>query len=649
MSTQSSSKHQSKSHPLQKKVMRTYRLAVDNLSLDQRREINLRIKKQEEAQKGLLTKSTVTTAIEQYRNDTSQKYFTRKLCKKIGRSPNIAESAFHWLYIAVKGKVEKEKKVQALLNFWQKNPQQAIEWIIFGRSPYTESSFQKYWKLKRRYIINLLTSSRRQLDSFLRKNNKDYRNNFLKFNDTLPSITYHEVVQSIEDALEYKNQEFDQLEELSSNQERFQSKLELLVKHKDKVASFIVSWINIKQKSRWKSLEETAKEINLSLGKKKRKLFSAIRLIIVFALFDDLWKTVPQLLTSTQPEKVVPLPFKRKKKGKLPIILLMNKKYVISREGNAAELTNLAISRNWLKLDFPRKSKAKFSAKVWFPDKVLEYMNNGAIIKVFQVSSGEAPSYKFRVDVILEGTHDCFNSTKLLDYYLTSIPKGLLSTIGVDINRLGEFMISLNINVDLPIDLLLLAEKYLHLREKTLPELNKGLSKYRKQKNSKYYCKLKGELRRVYNKQRNILQEIVRRAPFFLAAVMIKKKCQVLKTEELQFDPSGKKGALAKAIYSMPDSYHIFEKAVWLASKRLDYSVKFVQVSPHNTSRLHHSCNGIINRSTNNYDFASCKNVVKRSIHMKMLLKTLLKNQVNLSNFIPSPQRMCRGIKSSDD
>ena len=150
MSTQSSLEKHTEKYTLRKKIIRTYRLAVGNLSVNQRREINLRIKKQEKAQRELLTRSVVTTAIEQYRADTSQKYFTRKLCKKIGRSPNIAESAFHWLYIAVKGKVEKEKKVQALLNFWQKNPQQAIEWIIFGRSPYTESSFQKYWKLKRR-------------------------------------------------------------------------------------------------------------------------------------------------------------------------------------------------------------------------------------------------------------------------------------------------------------------------------------------------------------------------------------------------------------------------------------------------------------------------------------------------------------------
>ena len=49
---------------------------------------------------------------------------------------------------------------------------------------------------------------------------------------------------------------------------------------------------------------------------------------------------------------------------------------------------------------------------------------NGAIFKVFQVSSGSAPSFKPRVDVVLEGPHDCFHSSKLLRNYLHLIPKG---------------------------------------------------------------------------------------------------------------------------------------------------------------------------------------------------------------------------------
>ncbi len=173
------------------KVMRSYQLAFEHLSKTERMEINQRIKKLEKEQKKLLTSATVTKALELYRSNPKELFFTRKLGKEVGKNPNIAESAFHWLHIAIKGKVDKEKKVQGIFNFWQKNPQQLLEWVIFGRSPYTEHSFQKYWKVGRRFIINLLTSTRLQVDSYWnRKFARKCITSKIKFNHMLPTITY---------------------------------------------------------------------------------------------------------------------------------------------------------------------------------------------------------------------------------------------------------------------------------------------------------------------------------------------------------------------------------------------------------------------------------------------------------------------------
>ncbi len=589
-------------------VMRSYQVVLKCADQAQREEINNRIRTLEERQHQMLTPQVVKQAVELFRTNPKEGFFTRKLCKTVGKSPNIAESAFHWLHIAIKGKVEKEQKAQGIINFLLKNPQQLIEWIVFGRSPYTERSLHNFWKLKRRYIINLLTSTRAQTDSYWKKKyNILYSSNFLQFNTLLPQCSQTEVMQALDDVLFYQQHEFSQIPQLTKNQQAFLKKLQLLKQEQTVVVPFLTSWINSPQDSRWKSLKELAEQLATIMGKPNRKLFSAVRQIVVFTLFDQYMQSVPQLIQGLPVENVVPPPFKRKKKGRLPIKLLMKKNYVITRQGNAQDLTTEIKKQGWTELGFPKQGKKKLTAQVHFPSKVLEYINNGAHIKIFQVSSGHAPSYKPRVDVVLEGEHDCFHSSTLLHRYLSQIPGKKISTLGVDINRLGQYMVVFNSAVPLPPDLLRLAAGYDHLSKKTLVELNRGFLRKRKEYDIHGSCKLKGELNRVYTRRHRILREITRLLPHFLAAVLVKKHCKVLKIELLTADPTGTKGALAKAIYTMPDSLFIYKKAVWLASLELGYDVKLEAVNPYQTSSLHHKCGGLLARQQGQYDIAPCK------------------------------------------
>ena len=182
-----------------KEVMRTYQVVLKCADQPQREEINKRIRALEAQQYELLTPQVIKKAVELYRTNPKEGFFTQQLCKTVEKSPNIAESAFHWLYIAIKGKIDKEQKVQGLLNFMVKNPKQLVEWMIFGRSPYAERSLENYWKLKRRYVINLLTNTRTQTDSYWRKKYKQsYFSDFLYFNSSLPSFTQCEVLQALD-------------------------------------------------------------------------------------------------------------------------------------------------------------------------------------------------------------------------------------------------------------------------------------------------------------------------------------------------------------------------------------------------------------------------------------------------------------------
>lgn len=610
MGTQATSTTQT-SHPLiLDKVMRSYRVGMKCDSQSQREEINNRIIQLEEKQHLLITKKTVKTAIEIYRANPNNRFFVRHLCKAIGKNPNIAESAFHWLQIAVKGKVDKEHKAQGMLNFLHKNPQQLIEWIIFGRSPFTESSLGKRWRIKRRYVINLLANSREQLDSYSRKKMRTYLfSNYLVFNGALPNYSQQAVLQGLDDALTYQTNEFAKLPSLTKNQKAFLNKVRLLKQEQQVVVPFLTSWINSYHQSRWKSLKKLSKELAEIIGKPSRKLFSTVRQIVVFTLFEHYVQSVPQLLKGLPVAKLVPLPFKKKKIGRLPIKLLMGKNYVITREGNAKDLNKQVKKQGSTTLGFPQMGKKKLLAKILFPPKVLEYLNNGAEIKVIQVASGSAPSYKPRVDVVLEGTHDCFRSSKLLQSYLPQIPGGRKKVLGLDINRLGDYMVAFNTPIQISTDLRLLAKRYKKLTDKVLKELDKGFINKCKVYDTRGACKLKGELNRVYNRRSRLLREITLRLPHFLAAVMVKKRCQILKIEELDSDPTGTKGALAKAIYTMPDSLYIYKKAVWLASLELGYDVDLRTVPSYYTSYIHYGCGGKILRlpGSDNYDVAPCK------------------------------------------
>lgn len=607
MSTQATISSQSSQSLILEPVMRSYQVVLKCGSQAQREEINQRIRGLEERQHTLLTQDVVKQASEIYRANPKERFFVRQVGKAVGKNPNIAESAYHWLQIVVKGKIDKEQKVQGMLNFLQKNPQQLVEWIVFSRSPYTENSLGRYWKLKRRYVINLLANSRLQLDSYSKKKKRDYYfSNAIVFNGALPTYTQQDVLQGIDDALTYQNNTFSQLPSLSKNQKAFQNKLKLLKQKQNIVVPFVTSWINSYQPSRWKSLKKLSKELAAIIGKPDRKLFSAVRQIVVFTLFDHFMQSVPQLLQGLPVAHLVHLPFKRKKQGRLPVKLLMKKDYVTTREGNASDLTKQVKKQGTTTLGFPQMGKKKLTAQVMFHPKVLEYIQNGAEIKVFQVSSGGAPSFKPRVDVVLEGTHDCFHSSTLLHSYLSKIPGGRKKVLGLDINRLGQYMVVFNTPIQLPPDLMLLAKHYKKLTDKVLKELDKGFLNKRKAYDIRGACKLKGELNRVYTRRSRLLREITRRLPHFLAAVLVKKHCQTLKIEELTADAAGTKGALAKAIYNMPDNLYIYKKAVWLASLELGYDVQLETVPPYHTSSKHYGCRGMIARDKKHHDFAPC-------------------------------------------
>ena len=595
-------------HKEKEENIKTYSLVLKFKDQAQREIANSRIRILENRQSQLLhDKFAQQVSRDLARKNPFCSFPATKIQKQTKKSPNISFSAYNILFANSKESIDKEKKVSQLFDFLLKNPQQALEWAILGRSPYTECSLSRKWKADYVYVLNLLTSTRRQIDSFWRKHySRQYLAKKLEFNGSLPHVSQKEVEHSIQDSYTNKIEEFAKMDELTKNQVDFLDKLQLLVQKKNVVAPYITSWINISQPARWKNLKKLSKQIADSIGQSDRKLNSALRLVIVFALFPYLWETVSQLIALTKPESVVSSPFEKRRKKNIPVKLLMKHEYDVTRPGNSETMTKLAREDGYFRLGFPSKGSIRIDGLLFFPEKVIEYLTKGAKIKILVIKSGKAPSYKPKVSAILAGEAHMFLSTKLTKKFAKQIKCSNSAVIGLDVNRVGVNMLAFSNGLYLNKILKLLSKRYLFLTNKEIPRICKALTIRSKQKDDIGYYKAKGELNRVYTRRANIIKEIRKIITHYIAAVIVKSKCKLFCVEDIKKSPRGKRGALAKAIYNMPYKTSIFEKATQIATHILGYEVALVYVNPRNTSKIHNNCGGTMQRSLKSYDYAVC-------------------------------------------
>lgn len=590
---------------LNSKVVRTYSLGVKFKGTrmerrEQEKEANQRVKGLQVRQEDMIfDRNTIRTSLNIARQLPKQdsKFAPAIIQETTKNYANIGNSAYYMLHVAAKGTVDREKKVSDLFDIIDKWKMQAIEWIVFGRSPRVETALQYKWKVKRIYAINFLYSTRRQIDKLTPSH--------LKFNNLLPFLSEDDLQIAIEQFYNQKDREMS-LSTLLPKQKSFLSNLELLSNNKDIIAPLLQTWLYSSQKSRWRSLKILSIEIAKILDQENRVLFSALRSIIVSALFSEIGKTALKIIKNSDPENCVSPPFKRKKKGRMPIILLMKKDYVVIRPGNAQKMTELALKDGSFDLGFPLKGFPRIEGSLIFPKKVYEYIKNGAKIKVLQIKHGLAPSYKLRVSVILEGSFKMFLSTKLTKELCKRVKTKPTEVLGLDLNRLSDYMLVFSNNIPLPKQLKFLIKRYHDLNSRLIPQMSNSLKVKGRERDPHKFLKTKGELNRLYNKKKKILSEIKHYVPYFVAAVLIKSKSSFLCIEDLNFNPQRKKKSLAKAFYSMPDEIDIFEKAVLIASKISGKKIKLIKINPRGTSSFHYRCKGRLSREQYYYDNALC-------------------------------------------
>ena len=557
------------------------------------------------------------------------------LAKKFNDRSNLGQVAYLTMLAAAKGTLDREKKLQVFIKHLEEESTAAIEWLVFGRSPYLEWSLQYQLIIAYDYSRNLIHSARRTVDQYLPE---EYQ-----LDHSLPPLSKSTLVAAIEQYQASITQQFSLLTTLSHRQKAFAKKLSILDNHRFLLAKGLSSWINdwntreTNTFSRWKALKRFTRNVEewLAIEQKKKitknSYLSVIRGILVHALLPHFQEGIAVKKLIDQriicPENLVTKPFRDEKKNKktrrklIPLSLLMGSKYVVGRPGSSTVMTELATKQGSFTISIwsPGQRKNALTATIRFSKKLQQYLTNGAILKLLILRSSVGPSSKLLVDLVFTGQRRMFLSTSFIES--TSLQSNTSftanSALGIDVNRIGPYILAFSEDISLPDELLTVMTRYLRLEE-VISKLQRCQTRwegYYERKPSSFLqkrlAKYSIELSFVHARRKRLLREIHRQCSRLVAFVIFHTDVSLLAIEDLHLSARGTRGSLAKAILSMPDDLNLFTRALLLVKLFTGKSISLRTVSPAYTSSGPHvgclsSPPSCLSRSGSSYDFVRC-------------------------------------------
>jgi len=557
------------------------------------------------------------------------------LAKKFNDRSNLGQVAYLTMLAAAKGTLDREKKLQVFIKRLEEESTAAIEWLVFGRSPYLEWSLQYQLIIAYDYSRNLIHSARRTVDQYLPE---EYQ-----LDHSLPPLSKSTLVAAIEQYQASITQQFSLLTTLSHRQKAFAKKLSILDNHRFLLAKGLSSWINdwntreTNTFSRWKALKRFTRNVEewLAIEQKKKitknSYLSVIRGILVHALLPHFQEGIAVKKLIDQriicPENLVTKPFRDEKKNKktrrklIPLSLLMGSKYVVGRPGSSTVMTELATKQGSFTISIwsPGQRKNALTATIRFSKKLQQYLTNGAILKLLILRSSVGPSSKLLVDLVFTGQRRMFLSTSFIES--TSLQSNTSftanSALGIDVNRIGPYILAFSEDISLPDELLTVMTRYLRLEE-VISKLQRCQTRwegyYARKPSSflqKRLAKYSIELSFVHARRKRLLREIHRQCSRLVAFVIFHTDVSLLAIEDLHLSARGTRGSLAKAILSMPDDLNLFTRALLLVKLFTGKSISLRTVSPAYTSSGPHvgclsSPPSCLSRSGSSYDFVRC-------------------------------------------
>ena len=502
------------------------------------------------------------------------KFAVNAIMKKIGVASNHLHSGYHQLLTSSKGFVDRVNKVREILEFMDHNPQEFISWILWGRSTYTLKYFSKKWKLNFWY-----------LDSLLRGVHARY------FGDTLPCFLREVSKEEFDAAIDTLMERFQ--DELTDRQQVFVNKLKKL-----RSSSLDLSYIP----TGWKYLKEWVDKLGFH-----RTYMPVFRAILSQVYLLDYSRMINKIKTAGVTELLaIPFQNNEKEQKKIAYQVVSGPKYVIRRENNTKSLENMR-DRGYFELKFKfleDRWDDAITTRIYPSRKMRTFINSEVSLRSMVVPAPRGNDVD--IQLVFQGRIEDFIAKAHLRDNLQVPPA---DTIGIDINRRGEYAIVSSLDIPMPAEILEQSRRWNRVLDH-IAHLQKILSRTINPARQFIYRK---QIDALHRRKHNLRKDYHIRLANWVGKQMISAGAGELVIEDLDVRTYGTRGALAKAIESMADESSLYAREI-IAIREFTRNDRIIlkKVSAYNSSRIHVNCGGRLRRDRENYDFAPCAKCNKR-------------------------------------
>jgi len=309
----------------------------------------------------------------------------------------------------------------------------------------------------------------------------------------------------------------------------------------------------------------------------------------------------------------------------------MGTKYVIEREGTGKVLTQQAREKGsfWIRIYAEGQKRLGVYVDVLIHDKIRHFLEQGANIASVIVSAGDAPTRKVKIRIVMDGRRWMFLSElEIKKQILTFTDQNIAISdeidqgLGLDINQLGNSVLAFSEPYLQSKQLQTLITNYKKL-EQPIAEAGRQLTQkhtrfchHASNTNKKSWLKQLSELERLYARRKRLLKSIHQHSQLFTSAVLLHSRVSLFSVEDLRLSAKHTRGALAKAILSLPDEPELTAIATMTANWINGQTINLERVHPHYTSQaVHLDClkhpAGKISRQSGNSELGKCSSCNK--------------------------------------
>lgn len=373
----------------------------------------------------------------------------------------------------------------SLSSWFAGHPEKWFEFLLFERSPFTETYLARQWSVSRTFTRNFLHGIRYRLDKHLPEE--------MQLKQPLRPFTEQSITDACQQLVKDINQFIaDRLKEEKhvDSSRAFLNKVKTIEQYATGIIAFLngCPLLGGPITIGWKPLKERSEAIvTYLLQKKNANYHSALRAVLSLAAADPNGSPLAVTLQGLGVEEMTPdrclvKPFKSEKRNNItsrtdyrnsysksklqPLNLVMSSNHVIYRPDKGIVLTALLASNGVIELQVPRFSRDRNPLIFYLPAShgMLQAIERGAKVQMLRLHPPSGPSRKIKVDVALTGPPWAFASTKhlALENYCpvcwTRHPLGSTcqrcnvpvvpatlpedTHLGIDLNKVGKYMVA---------------------------------------------------------------------------------------------------------------------------------------------------------------------------------------------------------------